>query len=87
MPNLPFGEIWNDADFVVHENQANNDNDAPQHNIAAQNQGHLHLLLLLIMMFQLSTRLHRAHLFMGMHPTFSLPLKLWNLSMTCIAHA
>jgi hypothetical protein len=26
LPNLPFGGIWNDADFVVHENQDINNN-------------------------------------------------------------
>jgi hypothetical protein len=41
MPNLPFGGIWNDDDFVVHENQDNNNNNAaPNQNFAAPNHGH-----------------------------------------------
>jgi hypothetical protein len=42
LPNLPFGGIWNDADFVVHENQVNNNNIvAPNLNNVAPNPGHV----------------------------------------------
>jgi hypothetical protein len=41
MPNLPFGGIWNDADFVEHGDQEdNNNNVAPNLNNAAVNPGH-----------------------------------------------
>jgi hypothetical protein len=42
MPNLPFGGIWNDADFVEHGDQEdNNNNVAPNLNNAAVNPGHV----------------------------------------------
>jgi hypothetical protein len=41
MPNLPFGGIWNDADFVEHGDQdVNINNAAPNLNNVAGNPGH-----------------------------------------------